>query len=244
MDKIKRFWHEHPYMIAALVFLIGAILLWYFLRGRSGSTSVDNSGYYAAQGAAIASSNQLAEAQISAQVASQQIQGAIATNASNNQTLITKSQIEADSTKAITQIAADEAVKTATISGTVATTLAGYGADTQQKQDMLAFGSLNLSNSLAAKVAEYTAQENSYNNAVTQLADAGKTLWGSAITGIASVANNSLVALGPTNNISTPSYGESLQYAGAQQGYQQIAAIIGGLQQSRYAAGVIGGSNV
>lgn len=221
MDSVRELWHRHPYWIAGGIFVLGVIVIFYFFRGRGGSGSADLSGYYGAQAAAINSGNQLAYGQLQAQVASQAITADVSKNAANDQASVTMTQITADAATAQTHIAGD-----------VAKVTAGLQADTTQKENVLKFGSLDLSNTLAAKVASDTVKEQSYQNTVTMLAGSGASIWNTLLNRTADVANTS-IAGGQTGGWFLPQSTMQGLQSGALTGFQQIADAIVNLRPNQ-----------
>lgn len=99
--KIKTFISEHPYAAGAIIFVIGAILVYFiFRRSSSGGNVVDNSGYYNALASTAASGNALQAAQegYQAQIALANIGAGVQTTASNNQLTAVENQTGAQVT--------------------------------------------------------------------------------------------------------------------------------------------------
>lgn len=66
-DKTKAFVSEHPWGTAAIVFVVGLLFIWLFMRRGGSTTSVDNlSPYYGAQAAAVDAGAAVYAAQIQA----------------------------------------------------------------------------------------------------------------------------------------------------------------------------------
>lgn len=98
-DKIKEFAKEHPYALGAIIFIVGAILVYLiFHRSSSGATSTTdpNAAYYSADAAAIQSGNQLYEQQMQLQAASQANQDQLAATTANYATQEQIAQLNAN----------------------------------------------------------------------------------------------------------------------------------------------------
>lgn len=130
MESIGELWRKHPYAVAGGIFVLGAILIYYFLRGGSAGAS-DQSAYYGAQAAVAVSGNQLAGLQTSLQ--------AHATDVA--------AQLAAFQTDKAAQVAVEQSKIAATV----------HVADTTSRHDLDIAGiqadTIKYSNNLTAQIA-------------------------------------------------------------------------------------------
>lgn len=137
--KLKEIMHDHPWLFAIGVFVIGVVIIYIFFSGRGGgqAQTVDNSGLYSAAAAAIQSGNQLAAAEDA-----------------------TKAQI------AIAQIAGDTQKNADAIAGSVATTqatVAGQVATTQSNNQV---AQANLESTLLAHISDNNYYTDAYHTLI------------------------------------------------------------------------------
>src|ERR1041385_4387061 len=160
---------EHPYIVAGSVFVVGVILIWYFLRGSGSAAAPDNSSFYAAQAAAVQSGNALQAAQIAGQVTVSGFQAAVNREALDTSAAISLAQIAANQASHEADVASTTTLGTANIAAT-------FGARQLQTTD--------LSNNLAAQVATHAidAEQHSTEYGATQQTEQQRILSAAMVT--------------------------------------------------------------
>lgn len=162
MSGIGEFVEDHPYGVAAGVFVVGVVIIYYYF-GSSGSTSTANtSGYYAAQAASINSGNSLMAAQLGAQTESNKFAAELSAIQSNDSASVAINQITGNVASHATDVkgTTDQlGIKTAgdtTLAQIASNTTLGL-ADTTAKQTV---DLANISSTTALGLASTNATEN------------------------------------------------------------------------------------
>lgn len=160
-QKIKAFAEEHPFALGVIIFIGGAVIVYFLFRGGSApaSTGANNAGYYNALAAATESGNQLQATQAALQAHSADVQAGLLGQQDTNATqlAITKANNDAAVTIASQQITeqshvADLSAQTAQLESTLAAQVAASNNNTQVQIAQLGAGTADLNITTAGNV--------------------------------------------------------------------------------------------
>ena len=169
-QKIKQFAEEHPFALGVIIFIGGAVIVYFLFRGGSApaTSGTNDSGYYNALAAATQSGNQLQATQAALQAHSADVQAGLMGQQDTNATQLAITKVNNDAavsiaTQQITEQGhvADLTAQTAQLESTLAAQVAQGNNNTQIQLAQIGANTANLNITTAGNVemASISAQK-------------------------------------------------------------------------------------